>query len=84
MSYTQKQLEKVADCIISCAYSDSLVNIDKPVLMEQLRCDWEMAGRFPSREECNDMVTGGDTGECPEETRDKFPQTYDFIGTYWE
>lgn len=76
-------VEQAADLIVSWAYADSCVEIDKVVLIDQLRTDYEIAGRFPTEKECEELVTGNDDGEISEELSDTFPQTHEFIESYW-
>lgn len=77
-------LEDAIEHLIGCAYADSRVELDRVVLEDQLRTDWEIVGRYPSAEECDELVTGGDDGEVDEEVQDLFPQTSEFIASYFE
>lgn len=81
---TQLTVEQAAESIINWAYSDSHVEIDRDALVYRLTQDYAATGRYPTEEECEVLVTGGDDGEIPEELIELFPETHTFIGTYWE
>lgn len=76
-------VEKAAKCLSTWAYSDSHVELDEQVLIDVLSADYEICGRFPTAEECREFVCGNDDGEVPEELVSLFPQTNEFIESYW-
>ena len=76
-------VQQAADFIVSAAYSDSHVELDKDVLIDQLRTDYEIVGRFPTEKECEVLIMGDDDGSIPEELEEAFPQTSEFIGSHW-
>lgn len=80
---TKLTIEQAADAIIAWAKSDSQVDIDRAVLVQQLEEDEGFSGRIPTDEECEVLVTGGDGGDEFEELEEFFPKTSDFIGSYW-
>lgn len=82
MSY--KAIELAACSIINWAYADSLVELDRDRLKEQLRCDWNLTGRVPTEAECEVFVTGDDSGEIPKKLIEQFPRTHAFLNAYWQ
>jgi hypothetical protein len=77
-------LEQCVDSLYNWAFSDSRVELDRKVLEDQLRTDFEIAGRFMSEKECEEFICGDDEGEVPEDLIELFPQTHEFIASYWE
>lgn len=76
-------VEQAAKCLSTWAYSDSHVELDERVLMDILNADYEICGRLPTSEECREFVCGNDDGEVSEELIELFPQTNEFIESYW-
>lgn len=72
-------IEQAADSIINWAFSDSRVRLDRIVLFDMLRDDYEVSGRFPTEKECELLVTGTDDGDIPRELEEEFPATNDFL-----
>ena len=84
MKVDEGKLDSVAESLCNWAFSDSHVKLDKIALKDVLREDFGYSAcRLPTEKECELIVTGGDEGEVPEEIRDNFSQTCEFIGSYW-
>lgn len=80
----ETDLKRAVADLVNIAFSDSHVKVDATVLEDCLRTDFGVTGRLPSTSECDEIVTGGDDGELNEELEDDFPQTCEFLQTYWE
>lgn len=76
-------LLEATESLVTWAYTDSRVEIPKPDMCEALQIDHETAGRYPSEEECETLITGGGEGEVPQELRDLFPKVDELIASFW-
>lgn len=81
---TMATKQQAIDSLVDWAYSDSLVELDEHDLAICLEYDYKVAGRFPTDAECEELVTGGDDGEPDPKLCALFPDTNDFLATYWE
>lgn len=73
------QVPQVAKLINNILHEDTGIRIPVKRLEAALVYDLEQNGHLPSAEECDTLVTGGETGMIPEGLTIKFSQTYQLI-----
>lgn len=80
---TSDDLNRAVSALADWAYSDSHVELDD-LVKDALLADFATAGRLPSDDECELLITGNDDGEIPEELTQLFPKTHAYLATFWE
>ncbi len=81
---TPLTINAATESIRHWAFSDSLVHILPADISEALQLDYEIAERYPTEKECEELVCGGDEGQVPEELQGLFPNTDALLASHWE
>ena len=69
--------------ILSAAYSDSLVKLDKKTVTRALWADIAQGGQVPTSVEVDMLVMGGDDGEIPPDLIKRYPKVNALLNEAW-